>query len=126
MSKRNGGKWTEGRYNSFVTSALRGAFRRWPPKFAVLKNASVGRRTNSGTGKMAMHYRCALCLGDYPMTGVEVDHTNPVVELSRGFVNWDTFINRLYCEEPYLQVLCKPCHKSKSAKERLLRKSGAK
>ena len=116
MTKRNGGKWTEARFNTFVRSALRAAFRKWPPKFDVLKKARTSARINPASGRMAMHYKCALCGTDFPMKGIQVDHIKPVVP--KNFTTWDDFINRLYCEKKGLQVLCKPCHKTKTAKER--------
>lgn len=122
MAKRNGGKWTEARHRAFVISALRAAFRRWGPKFDVLRNAATERRINPLSGKLAMHYRCALCDVELPLKQVQVDHTVPVVDVKKGFVNWDTFIDRLYVEVKKLQVLCKPCHKAKSAGERTRRK----
>lgn len=115
---RNSGLWTDARYKQFVTSALRAAFRRWPPKFRVLKNAATERRTNPRSGKLAMHYKCASCKGEFPLKEVQVDHKKPVVNTKTGFVGWDTFIERLYCEAKGLQVLCKGCHKNKSNKER--------
>lgn len=119
MTKRNGGLWTEARYRQFVRSALRAAFRKWPPKFAVLKNAATERRINPKSGKLAMHYKCNGCGIEVPMKEVQVDHIKPVVNPSKGFENWDAFISRLYCEAPHLQVLCKPCHTTKTKHEKV-------
>lgn len=124
MSKhkpRNNGQWTEARYTQFIRSALRAAFRRWPPKFEVLRNAFTEVKNNPASGRMAKHYRCAECGNDFPMKGVQVDHKQPVVNPKQGFVDWDTFIARLYCEAKKLQVLCKGCHSIKSKRERALR-----
>jgi hypothetical protein len=122
VTKRNGGTWTEARYKTFVVSALRAAFRRWPPKFKLLKSAATERRINPKTGKLAMHYKCAQCGGEFPLKEVQVDHIKPVVDPTKGFVDWDTFIERLYCEKRGLQVLCKNvCHKEKSKAERIAR-----
>jgi hypothetical protein len=52
---------------------------------------------------------------DFPAKEVEVDH---MVGMGKG-LTWDEFINRLFCEATNLQVLCKPCHKEKSAKEKI-------
>lgn len=117
----NSGAWTEGRYKTFITSALRAAFRKWPPKFKALKNAATEKRTNVKTGRIAQHYRCACCGFDFPLKEVQVDHKKPVVDVKKGFVDWDTFIQRLYCEVANLQVVCKPCHKIKSQQERASR-----
>ena len=111
---RNNGRWTEARFRSFVTSALRGAFRRWPVKFDVLKAASTGRKLNPKSGREANHYRCGDCGVDFPQKQVQVDHIEPISDWS----DWGKAIERLFCETDNLQVLCKPCHKVKSAAER--------
>lgn len=41
---------------------------------------------------------------------LEVDHINPVVDPIQGWVNWDTFINRLFVGPEELRALCKNCH----------------
>ena len=120
---RNSGLWTEARYTTFIRSALRAAFRRWPPKFEVLRNAFTERKLNPKSGKMAKHYRCASCGKEFPLKEVQVDHIKPIVDPKKGFVDWNTFIERLYCEAKNLQVLCKDvCHKAKSTSERARRK----
>ena len=121
--KRNGGEWTDARFRSFVTSALRAASRRWPPKYKALKEAFVGRKLNAKTGKLAMHYTCAACKKLYVATDVQVDHIKPVVDPKKGFVSWDVYINRMFCEIEDLQVMCKPCHKVKTDSEKLERKN---
>ena len=120
--KRNGGEWTEARFKSFVTSALRAASRRWPPKYKALKEALVGRKVNAKTGKMAMHYKCSACKKLFVAVDVQVDHIKPVVDPKKGFVSWDDFINRIFCEIENLQVMCKICHKVKTDQEKLERK----
>lgn len=122
VKERNGGEWTEARFRSFVTSALRAASRRWPPKYKALKEAFVGRKVNTKTGKQAMHYECAECSEHFVATDVQVDHIHPVVDPKKGFTTWDNFIERMFCEIKNLQVLCKPCHKIKTDQEKLERK----
>ena len=112
--KHNSGRWTAARYRQFVRSALRAAFRKWPPKFDVLRNARTVVKLNPASGRQAMHYTCAACDGEFPMKQVQVDHTVPI----GTFKTWDKFISRLFCEAPKLQVLCKPCHKKKTKEER--------
>jgi 5-methylcytosine-specific restriction endonuclease McrA len=118
---RNSKRWTEARYTQFIRSALRGAFRRWPPRYDVLRNAFTEARLNPKTGRVAKHYRCAECGKDFPQKGVQVDHKHPVVDTKKGFVDWNTFIERLLVEAKKLQVLCKGCHTSKTKAERMKR-----
>ena len=47
--------WTEGRFRSFITSAIRSGFRRFPNKYVVLKNAFTGRKKNKASGRLAAH-----------------------------------------------------------------------
>jgi 5-methylcytosine-specific restriction endonuclease McrA len=68
-----------------------------------------------------MHYQCAACSVEFVSNDVQVDHTSPVVEPSKGFISWDVYVDRLFCEKDNLQVLCLNCHKKKSATEKLLR-----
>lgn len=114
--------WTEGRIRGFLTSVLRAGFAKWPPKWEAKKEACVGREHNKKSGRLALHYKCASCKKHFLGTEVEVDHIIPVVDPFTGFTTWDDYINRLFCSADNLQVLCKPCHKKKSAKERKLRK----
>lgn len=74
----------------------------------------MGVKRNPKSGRDAKHYRCAACEGDFPQSGVQVDHIEPVGSTS----SWDEFIEKLFCEADNLQVLCKSCHKKKSAAER--------
>lgn len=112
----NGGKWTRGRFQGFITSSLRAAARKWEPKWQVLGYALQGRYLNPKTGKMANHYLCANCVEIFPLKDIQVDHKRAVVG-KEGFVDWDTYIERLFCEADNLQVLCTACHKIKSAEE---------
>ncbi len=113
---RNSGKWTEGRYNGFVSTALRKAFGRWPPKYETLKEARTSIKINPATGRKAQHFKCKICKGEFTQKQVQVDHVAPVV--GRGnFKDWNTFIERLFCEKHNLQVLCIPCHKIKTKKD---------
>ena len=114
-------QWTTGRKKGFLTSVIRGGFRRWPPKFNVLKAALTGKKINKASGRIAAHYRCACCQEEFPSKEVQVDHINPVVP-SSGFTTWDEFINRLFCGEEELQVLCKSCHLVKTKEENKERK----
>ena len=118
----NNGQWTQGRFKGFITSALRTATQRWPPKFEALKEALLGRKVNAKTGKLAQHFECAKCKQGFVSKDIQVDHKKPVVDPKKGFVDWETYIDRLFCESSNLQVLCKPCHKVKTAKEKLQRK----
>lgn len=118
---RNGGKWTESRFNSFIKSGLRGMSRRWPPKFECLSDACVGTKTNKSSGRLAKHYECAGCSGHFVAKDVAVDHIDPVVDVN-GFTTWNDVIERMFVEKEGLQVLCSGCHKIKCDEEKQQRK----
>lgn len=117
---RCGGQWTEARYNSFIKSLLRKG--RWGPKYEALRNARVSRGV----------YKCACCGAEGPKTlpplegrkrrrnNAAVDHINPVIDPAVGFVDWDTVIERLFCEVEGFQVLCWACHHAKTNEERAI------
>lgn len=121
LTLRNGGKWTQSRFNSFIKSGLRAMSRRWGPKFECLADACVGTKTNKATGRMAKHYECAECHSQFPAKEVAVDHIDPVVPVS-GFTTWDEVIERMFVEKEGLQVLCKECHLIKCQEEKQQRK----
>lgn len=114
---RNNGQWTEARYRSFIKSLLRKGTMRWGPVNSTKKAAWVER------GK----YLCASCGQVVPLTSsgkknVFVDHIEPVVSVEEGFKDWDTYIERMFCEQENLQLICGSCHKIKSDEERKARK----
>lgn len=118
----NNGQWTQARFNSFIKSALRAASQRWPPRYATLNKAKLGKRINPASGRLAEFYQCNSCKTGFPAKGVEVNHIVPVVPVE-GFDSWDGVIARLFCEEEGLETLCKPCHKEITKRESEERKA---
>ena len=110
--------WTDGRFNSFVVSALRSAMRKFPNKWRALEAAAHGVGLNEATGRKAKLYYCNHCSKLFTAKHIEIDHISPVVDPVVGFTTWDEYITRLYCETKNLQVLCKPCHKLKTLEEK--------
>jgi 5-methylcytosine-specific restriction endonuclease McrA len=115
--------WTKARLHSFIVSALRGAFRKYPNKYEVLEEAFVGKQVNLKTNRVSKHYKCKSCEGHFPSSEVNVDHINPVVDPTEGFTSWDKFIPNMFCPKDGLQVLCKTCHDIKTKEENKIRKS---
>jgi len=111
-------EWTTARKKSFIVSALRAGSRRWPPRFETLNEAKTEKKINVLTGRLAQHFRCASCGGEFPAKQVNVDHILPVVDPVVGFVDWNTFVENLYCEKENLQVLCSGCHTEKTKTEK--------
>lgn len=56
------------------------------------------------------------------MKDVQVDHIEPIIDPEIGFVDWNTVVERMFCEKHNLQVLCKGCHASKTQQEKQISK----
>jgi len=97
---------------------LRSASQRWPPKYTALNESKVGKKVNWKTGRVAEHYRCSECKGDFPAKDVQVDHIEPVINPTEGFTTWDEVIKRMFVEKGGYQTLCKQCHNKKTLVER--------
>ena len=110
-------EWTDAKFKSFIISALRGAFRRYPPKQQCINNAYVKTQVNKKTGRKAKHYKCAKCKKLYPRTEVQADHTTPIVG-DKGFIDFNMWIERAFVAISGFQCLCKGCHTIKTNKER--------
>ena len=114
---RNGKRWTEARFRSFIKGALRQTSRKWQPIGDCLKAARRGRG----------EYECNGCGQVVPATtkegrtrvkNIHVDHIDPVIDPDIGFVDWDSVIERLFVEINKLQVLCSACHTIKTNEEK--------
>jgi len=114
-------EWTKGRRNAFIRSVLRTGSNKWPPKFRALDLAFVGKKI-SKSNRMAKHYKCASCGEEFTLKDINMDHIDPVVDPAVGFVDWDTYIERLFCDESNYQALCVGCHKEKTASEKRIAK----
>lgn len=120
--------WTTARFFSFISSALRSAWMRYPVKYEVLNDACVGVKINKQSGRPAKHYECALCGRTFTAKSVQVDHVVPVGSL-RSFDDIQGVCERLFCGKDDLQLICsykgkldgiEACHKIKTRKEKKL------
>lgn len=108
--------WTTSKFWGFIRSGLRSKFTRWPPKYEAL----LAARRNVGakkTSRQKYEYKCAECKKWFKGKEVEVDHIVPAGSLKCGD-DLAGFVERVFCGKDKLQVLCKPCHKAKTAEER--------
>ena len=96
---------------TFLLPKLRRISYLWPAR----KQAKVASRVERGL------YKCAICQKLYGPTEISMDHRSPVVDLT-GFVDWNTYIDRLFCEVEGYQALCSTCHDSKTLRENEIRK----
>lgn len=110
---RAGGKWTEARYWSFIRSALRRASVSYPVKHEL--KMRVRREVKGKQHKF--EYPCNTCGKWFPDKNIDVDHIKPAGSL-KSYSDLAGFVERLFCEEDNLQILCKPCHQEKTNQER--------
>ena len=97
---------------SFLINTLRRASFRYPGRSEAMKAARIDRGL----------YKCAMCSGTFRNKEIRVDHKFPVVDVKTGFVDWNTYIARMFCDASQLQIICTTCHDSKSFTEKELRK----
>jgi 5-methylcytosine-specific restriction endonuclease McrA len=112
---RNSGTMTESAFWSFIRSALRNKSRWWKP---ITECKQKSRRPYTGPNKrMKYEYQCNECKGWYPEKQINVDHIIPAGTLTCSS-DLPGFIERLFCEQDNLQVLCEKCHDIKTQNER--------
>lgn len=110
-----GNTWTSAKYFSFIRSALRSAFRKYPVKYQVKAEAS---RPYVGTDKRRKkEYQCNVCKGWFADKEVAVDHIIPCGSL-KTYEDLPRFVETLFCQSDNLQIICDSCHRIKTNKER--------
>lgn len=95
----------------FLTNKLRRISYQWPPRKTAIKRARIER------GK----YKCNICENIFGPKEIQLDHIEPVVGYEDGFIDWNNYLERLFCAEEGFQVLCKPCHEAKTFLENQIR-----
>lgn len=102
------------RYRTFVRSAMRKAWMKWPPRYEALKAA---RRDYHGPNpRQKFEFQCARCKHWFMQKFISVDHIVPwgsIVGLSL-----DEAWSRLLVPVSGLQCLCDDCHDTKTAAEK--------
>ena len=101
---------------TFLINTLRRASFRWKPKGEAEKKFKVPIGEFK-TGRIKYGYKCAKCGEINKKKDTNTDHIIPVVPLE-GWDSLDGFADRLLCDEDGYQVLCVPCHDTKTAWEK--------
>lgn len=108
--------------NSAIRSAVRRTFSRSPMVREVMMKVRRERpwhlKDGSVAAKPRVEYLCSSCQQWHMGKNIQVDHATPVVDPETGFVDWNTFIDRLFCPIENLTVLCKNCHENKTNQEK--------
>ena len=96
---------------TWFRSGLRRLSQRYPPIYATLHKAK--RPYNGPNKRQKVCYECAECHGLFSSKEVAVDHIEAAGSL-RCKEDVADFVDKLFCGEDGLQVLCKQCHDIKS------------
>ena len=113
---RGDGTLTEAAYWGKIRGALRAGSLKYASRYAALAKAKHPK-PKATLGRHRVEFFCAACKGSFEGKNVEVDHIERAGSL-RCYEDLAGFVERLYCESSGLQVLCKPCHKLKTAQDR--------
>ena len=112
---RNSGTMTESAFWSFIRSALRQKSRWWKP---ITECKMKARRPYKGPNKrQKFEYLCNSCNRWFPEKQINVDHIVGAGSLNCG-QDLPGFVDRLFCEQDNLQVLCTTCHDHKTKLEK--------
>ena len=106
---------TESSFWSFIRSALRQKSRWWKPILAA--KAKVKRPYIGSNKKQKFEYQCNECKHWFAEKNINVDHIIPAGTL-KSAEDLPGFVERLFCEEEHLQVLCNTCHDKKTQDEK--------
>lgn len=118
IKTRNAGTMTEAGFWSFIRAALRQKSRWWKP---ITKVKMASRRAYKGPLKRQKYeYQCNHCKKWFPEKNINVDHLKPAGSLNCA-EDLPGFVERLFCEEQGLQLLCVQCHDKKSKEEMINR-----
>ncbi len=118
-------KWNQ---EAAIRGALRRAFSRSPLVREVLEESrqEFPRYKKDGTRhkKNWVKRQCQVCNQWVSSSHIAVDHIDPVISVTRGKEDWNTFVDRLWCNtlgKANLQRICDDCHDKKTQSERITR-----
>ena len=115
IKPRNAGTMTESAFWSFIRSGLRQKSRWWKP---ITECKLKAKRAYKGPNKrQKFEYQCKACKNWFPEKQINVDHISPAGSLNCA-EDLPGFVNRLFCEQDNLQVLCSGCHNIKTQNEK--------
>lgn len=113
---------------SQIRGALRRTFSRSPLVREVLEESRQEfprfKKDGSRHKKNWVKRQCQVCGEWVSSSKIAVDHIDPVISVEDGKQDWNTFVDRLWCNtngKANLQRICDFCHDLKTAKERIAR-----
>lgn len=131
MSRKRSKRNSTERFKNRIIGVLRKLTWSWEPYRLKKESAKVDSATYQCekcgkycyTGKSHTNFlQLQQKYDNIVMEGIDIDHIEPVIDPNVGFIDWNTYMDRLFCEEDGLQALCKDCHKIKTKEENNIRK----
>lgn len=111
--------------NAVIRGRIRRAFAMSPIRGQVLKAArreyTKYNKDGCASKKPGVEYQCETCNSWVSSTRIDVDHVNPVIDPVVGFVDWNTFVARVFCGVENLKRICEKCHDEKTSRENIKR-----
>lgn len=101
-----------------IKGALRRVFSRSELRRAAVA-ASIVDYIDTSRPRVKKWSRCPLCKQYIPTYLLEVDHVLPIVPVDSALehMDWDTIVDRIWCEPLNLIAICAECHKLKTQAE---------
>ena len=116
-------KWSDNprlvaRERGLLKGAIRRVFSRSELRRAVIAKSVIEHKDPSRS-RVTKWSRCALCGNPVASYQAEVDHISPLIPLDSSFeaMSLDEVVDRTWCPEYNLNVVCRPCHRAKSKQE---------
>lgn len=111
--------------SAWLIPKLRNIARMWPDKNKA--RAKAARRVEdgkflNGKPKYKTMYECFECKRLFVKELTHMDHQQAVIDPEVGFVDWNTYIERLFCESDNFACLCLDHHSEKTKAEGQVRK----
>ena len=102
-----------------IITGLRRAFRKSALRKSVLdagsRRITLYKKDGSVSKKYGVEHHCQVC-NRWQRGEHDVDHIDPVIGLE-GFIDWNTYVARMFPPADRLQRICQTCHDAKTAAE---------
>lgn len=123
MNKPNNAK-----ERNLLKGVMRRLFGRSEVRRSVIDKAIIKGYKDPKRKAVKFWVKCEECGKLEAKSNVQVDHRTPLVPLDKSLedMSWDEVVDRLWCDEDNLQIICKPCHIAKSKAENKIRRENKK
>lgn len=105
-----------------LKGAIRRVFSRSELRLKVMAAAKIEHH-DPKRPRVKKWVRCSGCKEPVAQYQAAVDHIDPVIPVTTTFeqMSLDTVVDRMWCEENNLQILCELCHNAKTRLEKAQR-----